>query len=149
MLPEGHLFYFMPFYFKNGNIPDNKFFIVLKNLDNVSVIASLPTSVNNAPSLIDKKHGCINIEDRMFNCYAFEENRAICENGFCFELPTFVYGNQIEDYQISILTKGNTIKENEDYKLAGILNEAEFKSLKECLSNSNSIKRRFKKILAD
>jgi hypothetical protein len=148
LLLEGHLYYFTPFYFKNGGFPENKFFIVLKNIDNKSILASLPTKKNNAPSLIDKKHGCINLDERKFNCYLFSPDKRICENGFKFKLPTHVYGNQMEDYEINRITKEETIKIGIDYELKGKLNEEEFNDLLRCLENSKSISSKFKRMLS-
>lgn len=147
MFTEGQLLYFTPFYFKNGNDPLAKFFIILKNIDTISVVASLPTKVDNAPSLINGKHGCIDIEERQFNCYVFKAGAVVCTNGFSFNLNTHVYGDQIDNYLIDTLTIDNSIIEGHDYEIKGELTAAELKNLKDCITNSKSIKRRVKKML--
>jgi len=144
---EGQLLYFTPFYFKNNNEPANKFFIILKNVDGNTIVASLPTSKANPPSLIDITHGCINKDERMFNCYLFQAGRKVCKNGFCFELNTHVYGNQIDTYKYEDLTKNSTIEEGVHYLVKGELEPQELKNLHECLVNSNSIKNRIKRLL--
>jgi hypothetical protein len=82
LFTEGEIIYFIPFYFKNGNASKNKYFIVLKKVDENIILAALPTSVNKIPSFITANHGCINYDDGCFNCYFFEANRVICDNGF-------------------------------------------------------------------
>ena len=147
MFLEGELIYFMPFYFKNGNEPKNKFFLVLRNTDNLTVIASLPTKVNNAPALMDGSHGCVNHDDRKFNCYVFAKNKPVCDNGFSFDLPTHIYGDQIDEYLLEEITDGNTIAEGKDYKIIGMVTKIELDSIKECVQSSNGVKRKIKKLL--
>jgi hypothetical protein len=144
---ERQVLFFRPFYFKDGGAPENKFFVILKNIDNVSIVASLPTKVNNAKSLINIPHGCINIDDRKFSCYIFEAGRPVCENGFYFKLPTHMYGDQVNDYQLDSITKGGTIKEGVEYDVAGFLTEVEFTDIYKCLSDNNSTKGRIKRLL--
>ena len=146
MLAPGNLILFTPFHFKNGDTPKNKFFVVLGILDDVTILASLPTSVNKAPSLINKLHGCINHDDRCYNCYVYESNRVICDSGFSFDLPTFIYGNDIEDYQISTLQKKYQT-EGKDYQLIGALLPDEFQNLMQCIQDSGSIKRGIRRAL--
>ena len=146
MFTQGKIFYFTPFYFKNGNTAKPKYFIVLKNIDDSIVIASLPTRSNKAPSLIDVTHGCINHDDRLFNCYAFEEGRVVTDNGFSFPIATYIYGNEVETYEVSILSSVYQVK-NIDYEIKGTLTGAEFTNLYDCLKNSSSIKRGIKRLL--
>jgi len=143
---QGQILYCTPFYFKNGNTAKPKYFIVLKNIDNNIVIASLPTRSNKAPSLVDVTHGCINNEDRLFNCYAFEAERPITDNGFAFPIATFIYGNEVETYEVSTLSSVYQVK-GIDYEIMGTLTNAEFAALYNCLKNSSSIKRGIKKLL--
>jgi hypothetical protein len=136
----------MPFFFKSGNpASKNKFFIVLKNIDNKIIIASLPTSSSKAPALIAILHGCINHDDRCFNCYLFEEGRVISDNGFCFELNTYIYGNEVEDYLLEDLNRVYAI-EGIDYEIVGKLTELEYNDLYQCISNSSSVKRKIKRL---
>ncbi|MFP5040487.1 hypothetical protein [Parasediminibacterium sp. JCM 36343] len=146
MFSEGQLLYFTPFNFKNGDEPANKFFIVLKNVDGNTIVASLPTSKPNPPALIDITHGCINKDERMFNCYLFGAGKKVCKNGFCFELNTHVYGNQINAYNEKDFTKDNErCVEGVHYFVKGELTELELKSLLDCIRNSKSIKNKIKK----
>lgn len=147
MLIEGHLYFFTPFYFKDGNGFKDKYFIVLKNVGSECIIATLPTSDNKAPTLINIAHGCINHNDRLFNCYVFETQRTICENGFSFPLNTYVYGDKINDYEMKLLTQKGTIKLGQDYEVKGKLMSAEFSALIQCLKNSDATRSKYKRKL--
>lgn len=146
MFSEGEIILCTPFYFKNGNPAKNKYFIVLKNIDQTSIIASLPTSINKIPSSLAQTHGCINHDDRCFNCYLFEAGVSICDNGFYFPLHTHIYGNELEDYELSIIQSIYGI-EGVDFERKGTLNKTEFEQLVSCLKNSTSVKRKIRKHL--
>jgi hypothetical protein len=141
----GTILYLSPFYFKNGNTAKNKYFIVLKKIDEKTIIASLPTRKNILPSFI-AHHGCSHDAESCINCYAFEPNRCICENGFAFPIQTFVYGNEVEDYNADNL-KFNHKVEGVDYEILGKLNIQEYNDLLECLKQSTSMRRGVKKFL--
>jgi len=139
------LIYFSNFYFKNGNTAKPKYLLVLGNINNKTVIASLPTRTNQSPTFI-LEHGCVDIKERCLNCYSFAAARPICENGFSFPLPTFIYGSQVEDYEFSLLEETYRI-EGVDYELCGILTDAEFYAVTNCILNSSRTKRKIKDML--
>ena len=95
MLVTGNIIYFTPFYFSNGSPSKNKYFIVLKESGNATIIASLPSSKDFVPSIEIIKHGCIDIPSADFNCYHFEANRSITDAGFCFDTDGFPGGNSM------------------------------------------------------
>lgn len=140
------IIYFNEFFFKNGNTAKPKYLIILGRVEDKTIVASLPTRTNNAPKLVDVSHGCINLDDRCFNCYVFEAGKIICENGFSFELPTYIYGNQVEDYEIEILEDKYKIQDV-DYEEMGILTQSEYDEILKCILNSSSTKRKIKKLL--
>lgn len=146
MFTAGDIIYFENFYFKNGNTCKPKYLVVLGYAGNEIIIASLPTRTNNAPSLISKTHGCINIDDRNFNCYLFQAEKQICTNNFSFPLPTFIYGSQIEDYETKIFEQVYPI-ENIDYNIVGKLMQKELTAILDCIINSGSTKRKIKRLL--
>ncbi len=146
MFTDGVILYISPFYFKNGNTSKNKYFIVLKVIANQIVIASLPTRSNKAPSLIQSEHGCNNDTERCFNCYAYQANRIITNNGFSFPINTYVYGNEVEDYSLQTLNLNYRI-EGVDYEIMGTLTNQEYADLCACLRQSTSIRRGIKKYL--
>jgi len=67
MYTPGSILYFKPFVFPNGNTPKNKYFIVLKTTDSDVLIASLPTSQDHIPHMIQKTHGCIDVPEYQVN----------------------------------------------------------------------------------
>lgn len=146
MFTQGLILYISPFYFKNGNTSKNKYFIVLKIVDNQIVIASLPTRSNKAPSLIQHEHGCNNDTERCFNCYAFLASRPITDNGFSFPVNTYIYGKEVEDYSLQILQLNYRI-EGIDYEIMGTLTSQEYDDVCNCLKQSTSIRRGIKKYL--
>lgn len=139
------LIYFFDFFFKNGNTAKPKYMLILGNLENKTVIASLPTRTNHAPTFV-LEHGCIDIEERCLNCYSFSADKPICENGFSFPLPTYIYGGQVEDYELAILEETYRI-EGIDYERCGVLTDVEFRAVVACIINSSSTKRKIKKML--
>lgn len=146
MFQPKQVIYFNEFYFKNGNTAKPKYLIILGRIKDKTIVASLPTRMNNSPSLINITHGCVNLDERCFNCYVFEQGRKICENDFSFNLPTFIYGNQVEDYDIEIIEDVYKIK-GIDYEEKGVLIDSEFQEILKCIINSSSTKRKIKKLL--
>ena len=100
---EGAILYFDPFIFPDGGNPKPKYFLVLKVLDDVCILASLPTSKDFVPSTIEKIHGCIERPDINFNCYYFDPNVVICDNGFVFPTETYVYGYRLQTFRLDTL----------------------------------------------
>lgn len=138
---EGQLLCFTPFIFKNGAKPKKKYFIVLKHFDEYMVLASLPTPKDHLPKNSSISSGCINIPERAINAYVFLPNESVTKS-FCFSLPTFVYGEQVDEYNLKYLNGMDT--EIEDL---GIIHDNLFFQLKECLKQSVLIKRKFRKLL--
>lgn len=146
MFHPRQIIYFNEFFFKNGNTSKPKYLIILGRIEDKTIVASLPTRTNNAPSLINNIiHGCINLDANCFNCYVFQPQKVICENGFSFDLPTYIYGNQIEDYNIEVLEDVYKIP-GVDYEEKGILTQEEFSLILNCIKNSASIKRKIKRL---
>ena len=145
MFDTGNILYCENFQFNNGNQPKNKYFIVLKRDGNNLIIGSLPTRTNKVPSFIEIDHGCVNKDDRCFNCYLFEAKRPVCDNGFCFDLPTFVYGDEIETYDAKTVEANYQL--NVNYKVEGRLTNEEFSALLGCFTNSDSVRNRIKKAI--
>ena len=145
MFLPGQIIYFTSFQFKNGNAPKDKYFVVLANIENNIIIASLPTRTNTVPSFISANHGCINIDERCYNSYLFEKDRVIGKNGFSFDMPTFIYGDQVEDYQLELLDASYI--EDVDYRIIDVLVKNEFDAIINCFKNSNSVKFKIKRRL--
>jgi hypothetical protein len=117
----------------------------LANLEKKIIIASLPTRTNSVPSFVTINHGCINIDERCYNAYLFEKDRIIGQKGFSFDMTTFLYGDQVEDYDVTFL-ETNYI-EGIDYSIQDVLLEKELKAIIACFKNSDSVKFKIKKRL--
>lgn len=146
MFKEGNIIYFDPFYFKNGNPPKPKYFVVLKNLKGRNVIASLPTRKDSIPAKNEVEDGCVELPLINLNCFVISKNTQVTECGKYFTFKTHIYGHQIDDYEISVLEEIYPL-ENTDYVIWGTMKKDLFISLIKCLKNSGSIKRKYKKIL--
>ena len=144
MYHEGNIIYFDPFYFKNGNTPKPKYFLVLKNLGNTTILASLPSSVFHLPSSLIITHGCVNMPESGISCYIFEKNKPITIDGWSFKENTFLYGNWIDEYQISVLETMYKVKGLE-YIIIGKLKMEEFNQLIQCFKASPVVKNKFRK----
>ena len=138
---EGQLLCFTPFVFKNGAPPKKKYFIVLKLQDDKLMLASLPTSKDHIPGDITLSSGCVNIPERSVNAFVFLPNSPVTDN-FCFSLPTFVYGEQVDEYAFKYLDEMNTTID-----VLGIIHNETFSQLKDCLKQSALLKRKYRKIL--
>lgn len=138
---EGQLLRFTPFKFKNGATPKKKYFIVLKHMNNCLMMASLPTSKNHIPTSIPLSSGCINIPERAVNAFIFLPEKKVTDS-FNFPLPTFVYGEQIDEYYKVYLDEMET--DIEDF---GIIHDDIFKMLKDCLKQSVLLKKKYRNLL--
>jgi len=143
----GHIYYFAAFKFKNGDDPKEKYFIVLKETKDKVLIGTLPTRTNKIPSFVDKDHGCINIDERQYNCYLFKKGQTVCTNGFGFDMPTFVYGSDLDYYPKDRFIQDHPI-EGTDFICQGELNKEEFNNLLDCFIKSAAVKRGIKRALA-
>ena len=140
-MTEGTLLYFNPFVFKNGATPKPKYFIVLANMDNGVMLASLPTSKDHVPRDTEVKRGAVNIPERDVNVYVFEACDQVTES-FAFPRRTFVYGEQVDDYtEEDLNAMGSTIQN------LGVLKPELLADLKACLRQASNIKRKYVKWL--
>lgn len=73
MFENGNIIYSDPFYFKNGNSAKPKYFVVIKNIQNSSVLASLPTRTDNIPEKTEIGSDCIELPNINFNCYVISK----------------------------------------------------------------------------
>lgn len=138
---EGQLLSFTPFVFKNGARPKKKYYIVLKLMEDCLMMASLPTSKDHIPNDVTSKSGCINIPERLVNAYVFLPGNSVTDR-FSFVRPTFVYGEQVDEYSQKYLDEMNT--EVDDL---GIIHDKVFADLKDCLKKSVLLKRKYRNLL--
>jgi len=140
-MTEGTLLYFNPFVFKNGATPKPKYFIVLANMDNGVMLASLPTSKDHVPRDTEVKRGAVNIPERDVNVYVFEAGDQVTES-FAFPRRTFVYGEQVDDYTEDDLNGMGASIQN-----LGVLKPEILADLRACLKQATNIKRKYLKWL--
>lgn len=132
---------FTPFVFKNGAHPKKKYYIVLKLMEECLMMASLPTSKDHVPNDIALKSGCINISERLVNAYVFLPGNSVTDR-FSFPRPTFVYGEQVDEYSQKYLDEMNT-----EVVDLGIIHDEVFTDLKDCLKQSVLLKRKYRNLL--
>ncbi|MCD8291168.1 MAG: hypothetical protein LUC91_06665 [Prevotella sp.] len=141
---------FRSFVFKNGAIPQDKFFVVLKKQEGNILLASLPTSKDHVPSDVNLKRGCTDIPERMFNAFVFlcGEHIAMKDDGtpFAFNKHTFIYGTDLDMYPAEQFDLQKKMKQTVIEKI-GVLKEAHFNELVACLSGSKMVKNKFRKML--
>ena len=141
MYEEGKLLKFSPFEFKNGNTPKPKYFVVLKHIDDEVMMASLPTSKDHIPSDVMVTDGCVDIPERQVNAFVFSPCTQITES-FRFSLPTFVYGEGVDEYEQQYLDAMEA--EVEDL---GIIESSLFQQLKDCIKKAPLLKRKYRNLL--
>lgn len=143
---EGDVLYFDPFYFKDGKTPKPKYFIVLKITGSTTVLASLPSSLDYRPTTSSDAYGCIDVPEACFSCFVFKGGHPVATNGWAFPRDTFLYGQQIDEYEVAILHDIYPVA-GLDYHIVGTLNDEAFRHLKQCFAESGSVKRRFRRLL--
>lgn len=75
----------------------------------------------------------------------FKAGHKICDTGFSFDLPTFIYGDRLDTYELEVMENNNKI--NETYIVEGKINDDEFKKIIDCIVTSASTKQKYKKLL--
>ena len=146
MSEPGNLLYFNPFIFPDGGDPKPKFFIVLGEVDETMLLASLPTSKDHIPSDVEVLSGCLEIAERMVNAYVFMANEVVTEDGFFFEKNTFVYGQNIKMYNTTAFLQ-QQIDGQIQISIKGKLTDDVFSALTNCLKNSDAVRKRYKQYL--
>lgn len=146
MYTPGKIIYFDPFFFKEGGSKP-KYFLVLKVIDDNVILASLPSSIEHLPAGMEIKHGCLEIPSACISCYIFEAKKPITTNGWFFPRNTFLYACWLDDYHIPKLMEMYSI-EKVEYEIIGEITKEELQNVIKCFAVSNTIKRRYKKILA-
>jgi len=147
MYTAGNIIYFDPFYFKDAPNSKPKYFLVLKRIGEHAVLASLPSSKVHLPNFVPITHGCIDVPNSFLSCYIFQEKVPITKCGWSFDVNTFLYGNWIDDYSISVLEDRYQI-EGVEYSVMGQLTDDELSKVIDCFKNSPVVKRKYRKILA-
>lgn len=147
MFEEGNIIYFTPFYFPNGkSAAKPKYCIVIKTLEDKTLIASLPTRKDSIPSNINKSTGCVELPDINLNSFIFDITTEITECGKYFEMETFIYGHQLDFYSIEMFKEIYPL-EGTDYEIFGKLKNELYQNLVDCLKSSKSVRKKFTRLL--
>ena len=141
MYEVGDLLKFSPFEFKNGNPAKSKYFIVLGHIDEKVMMASLPTSKDHVPVDAVVEHGCVDIKERGVNAYVFSPNDKVTAT-FSFPRQTFVYGEQVDEYEQKYLDEMNSNVEH-----LGQIEAQTFQNLKDCLKKAQLLRRKYRNLL--
>ena len=141
MFQEGQLLKITPFVFKNGNVPKPKFYVVLRHIGEGVMMASLPTSKDHIPADVEVTDGCVDIPERQVNAFVFTPTMQVTET-FRFPLPTFVYGEGVDEYEQGYL-------EAMDAEISdlGQIDSTLFQRLKDCIRKAALLKRKYRKLL--
>ncbi len=150
MFEAGCLLLFRPFLFKNGAAPKNKFFLVIENVGDEVLLASLPTSKDHVPADVKVNRGCLDLSERFVNVFVFLSGEEVVfrENGdpFSFSKNTFVYGANLDLYEVDkfdLQVQSNLTQ----IEKIGTLNSDIFEELRKCLANSKMVKNKYRKML--
>lgn len=141
MYQTGELIKFSPFVFKNGNQPKPKYCIVLGQIDDRVMMVSLPTSKDHVPTDAMVERGCVDIPERGVNAFVLNPNDKVTAS-FSFPSPTFVYGEQVDEYEQKFLDEmGSTVER------LGQVDSALFQAIKDCVKKARLLRRKFRHLL--
>lgn len=143
MYSEGNIIYFSPFYFKNGNTAKEKYFVVLKTVENKTILASLPTRKDAVPNKDVVENGCVELPDINMNCFVISPNIQVTECGKHFDFKTHLYGYEIDFYETNLMLELYQV-EGTDYIIWGKMKNDIYSSMITCFKSSQSVKRKFK-----
>jgi hypothetical protein len=101
-----------------------------ENYRATTILASLPSSRDFRPANSSETHGCVEVAEACFNCYVFKGGFPVTTHNWAFPLDTFVYGQQIDEYEIATLQDIYPLQ-GLDYKILGRLKDAEFQQFEE------------------
>ncbi len=145
MYEAGNIIYFNPFYFNTGT-SKSKYFLVLKNMGNTTIIASLPSSIAHLPIAYAGRYGCINEPLSGISCYILQQGKVVTENGFSFPKETYLHGHWLSEHDLVTLSEAYQV-EGVDYEIIGKLVDAEFNAIIACFKSSKVVKNKFRRVL--
>lgn len=146
-MKDGTLLHIPNYIFENGD-SKNKFFLILKELNNGSqLIVSLPSSIEYFPLDTVINHGCIDLIQAQQTTYCFKAGNILdSKNNFSFSKDTYLHGCWLKEIDRTLFFQTYPIQDFH-YEIKGVLDQIELDSIIECFKNSPSVKRRFKKLL--
>lgn len=144
---SGALLRFDPFWFPDGGQPKSKYFVVLYKGEDSLLLASLPTSKDHVPSDVSFRAGCIELPERNFNAFVFPAHDFVTDK-FAFPRNTFIYGSSIHSYNLEAikLPVENSLS---TITMIGTIRSDLFAELINCLKKSDSVRKKYKRLLGD
>lgn len=148
MFEEGTIIFFNLFHFKNSKSDSKpKYFIVIKQIDNITILAGLPSSQKHIPYDLQSTYGCINIPDSGIGCYVFQSGISVATNGYAFPRDSYIYGQHLDEYELQNINDLYPL-EGLHYEILGHLLPLKLQELIDCLKNSPAVKRKFRRYLS-
>ena len=83
-----------------------------------------------------------------FTAYYFEAGKAVLENGWSFQKPTFLYAFWLDTFPVSIFTTQYVV-EGVDFEIKGRLLLREYKNILGCFIQANNIKHKVRRYLVN
>lgn len=143
---RGNLLYFNPFVFPDGGAPKPKYFLVLADIGEDVILASLPTSKDHVPADVILESGCIELSERMVNVFVLLAGEPVTTDGFSFRVNTFIYGANVKTYTTDAFVAQENANETV-ISIIGKMRDDVFSRIIECLKNSDAVRKRYKKFL--
>ena len=141
MYQSGELIKFSPFVFKNGNQPKPKYCIVLGQIDEKVMMVSLPTSKDHVPSDAMVERGCVDIPERGVNAFVLNSEEQVTAS-FRFPRPTFIYGEQVDEYEQKYLDEiGSSVEQ------LGQIEPVLFQAIRDCVKKAKLLRRKYRNLL--
>ena len=105
------------------------------------MMANLPTSKDHVPSDVMVERGCVDIPERGVNAFVLNPNDQVTSS-FRFPRPTFVYGEQVDEYEQKYLDEmGSTVEQ------LGQIDPALFQAIKDCVKKARLLRRKYRQLL--
>lgn len=142
---RGNLLYFNPFIFPDGGTPKPKYFLVLANVGDDVLLASLPTSKDHVPADIPVESG-LELPERMVNVFVLLADEPVTTDGFSFRVNTFIYGANVKTYTSEAFAEQEETNQTTVCTI-GTIRDDVFSRIIDCLKNSDAVINRYKKLL--
>lgn len=145
MFTPGTLLFFNPFTFTDGSAKP-KFFLVLANSDNETILASLPSSQNHLPASMHQQYGCIESAESSISAFVMKAGEPVATNGWAFDKDSFLYGFWLDSFAQAGLQQ-QLQQTQVNHSVIGVLKPQLFKAILTCFAQSAIVKRKFKRVL--
>jgi len=142
MLESRSIIHIDDFDFNNGQPIKGRYFIILDENEETSLVLSVVTSQNYIPDSLFK-HGCINEPELNIHSYVLTNTTEIGENGFKFSKDSFIYiqSSTVYEQDLSKLLK---VYPEESIDLKDKMIQAEYEDLIYCVYKSKRISKKIK-----